>query len=74
MDDVTVSKVFDPFYSTREDGTGLGLTIVHRIVDEHDGHIELASSPGQGTVFTVYVPVGPQGSFGITAEEQGADR
>ncbi len=49
-------KIFDPFVSTRDDGTGLGLTIVHRIVDEHDGHIEVASEPGAGTTFTVWLP------------------
>jgi signal transduction histidine kinase len=48
--------VFDPFYSTRDDGTGLGLTIVHRIVDEHGGHIEVASDVGIGTAFTVHLP------------------
>jgi PAS domain S-box-containing protein len=49
-------KIFDPFVSTRDDGTGLGLTIVHRIVDEHDGHIEVTSDPGAGTTFTVWLP------------------
>jgi two-component system, sporulation sensor kinase E len=49
-------KIFDPFVSTRDDGTGLGLTIVHRIVDEHDGHIEVTSEPGSGTAFTVWLP------------------
>lgn len=48
-------KVFDPFFTKRSEGTGLGLTIVHRIVDEHDGHIEMASSPA-GTAFTVTLP------------------
>ncbi len=52
----SLGKVFDPFYSTRAEGTGLGLTIVHRIVDEHDGHIELESRPGRGTTFTVSLP------------------
>jgi two-component system, sporulation sensor kinase E len=54
-DDV-LSKIFDPFVSTRDDGTGLGLTIVHRIVDEHDGHIEVTSEPDVGTAFTVWLP------------------
>lgn len=49
-------KIFDPFVSTRDEGTGLGLTIVHRIVDEHDGHIEVTSEPGNGTAFTVWLP------------------
>lgn len=50
-----IGKVFDPFYSTRDAGTGLGLTIVHRIIDEHDGHIEVESSP-EGTTFRVSLP------------------
>jgi two-component system, sporulation sensor kinase E len=52
----SIGKVFDPFFSTRDDGTGLGLTIVHRIVDEHGGHIEVTSDPGTGTAFTVHLP------------------
>ncbi len=48
-------KVFDPFFTKRAEGTGLGLTIVHRIIDEHDGHIEVDSGPG-GTTFTVSLP------------------
>ena len=51
-----VGKVFDPFFSTRDAGTGLGLTIVHRIIDEHHGHIEVESGPG-GTMFRVSLPV-----------------
>jgi len=50
-----LSKVFDPFFTRRAEGTGLGLTIVHRIIDEHDGHIEVESRPG-GTTFTVTLP------------------
>ena len=56
-----LSKVFDPFYSTRDEGTGLGLTMVHRIVDEHNGHIEVTSEPGVGTRFTVSLPVAHDG-------------
>jgi signal transduction histidine kinase len=51
-----LGKVFDPFVSTRDEGTGLGLTIVHRIVDDHDGHIEVTSEEGRGTAFTVWLP------------------
>ena len=38
--------MFDPFFTKRDEGTGLGLTIVHRIIDEHDGHIEVESDTG----------------------------
>ena len=50
-----LTKVFDPFFTKRAEGTGLGLTIVHRIIDEHEGHIEVESGP-TGTVFTVTLP------------------
>jgi len=50
-----LTKVFDPFFTKRAEGTGLGLTIVHRIIDEHDGHIEVVSGP-EGTCFTVTLP------------------
>ncbi|MBN2404346.1 MAG: PAS domain-containing protein [Coriobacteriia bacterium] len=62
IDTEDLSKVFDPFYSTRDAGTGLGLTMVHRIVDDHNGHIEVASEPGAGTRFTVSLPVSQNGS------------
>jgi two-component system, sporulation sensor kinase E len=52
---VDLPKVFDPFFTKRAEGTGLGLTIVHRIIDEHEGHIEVESGPG-GTVFNVTLP------------------
>jgi PAS domain S-box-containing protein len=52
----SIGKVFDPFFSTRDAGTGLGLTIVHRIIDEHDGHIEVGSG-SQGTTFNVSLPI-----------------
>ena len=48
-------KVFDPFFTKRAEGTGLGLTIVHRIIDEHEGHIEVESS-ATGTIFKVTLP------------------
>ena len=48
-------KVFDPFFTKRAEGTGLGLTIVHRIIDEHEGHIEVESSSA-GTIFKVTLP------------------
>lgn len=56
-----LEKVFDPFYSTRDGGTGLGLTIVHRIIDQHGGRVEVESAPGQGTTFTVALPARARG-------------
>ncbi len=61
IEEKNLSKVFDPFFSTRSDGTGLGLTMVHRIVDEHDGHIEVGSGAG-GTSFRVSIPIAFDGN------------
>ncbi len=53
------SKVFDPFFTTKEPGkgTGLGLYIVHSVVTNHGGYINLYSEPGRGTRFNIYLPV-----------------
>lgn len=52
-----VSRIFDPFYTTRSGGTGLGLANVERIVRAHGGRIEVQSQPGSGTCFTLVFPV-----------------
>jgi signal transduction histidine kinase len=49
-------KIFDPFFSTKEGGTGLGLALTQHIVAEHGGSIEVASRPGRGTSFTLKLP------------------
>lgn len=50
-------RIFDPFFTTKPQGSGLGLPIVRKIVDAHDGRIDLTSTPGQGTRFRVTLPV-----------------
>jgi signal transduction histidine kinase len=49
--------VFDPFFTTKPQGSGLGLAIVRKIVDAHDGSIDLRTSPGEGTTIRVTLPV-----------------
>jgi signal transduction histidine kinase len=48
--------LFEPFHSTRPDGLGLGLYISKTIVDEHKGHIQVDSQPGEGATFIVWLP------------------
>jgi signal transduction histidine kinase len=49
--------VFDPFFTTKAQGSGLGLAIVRKIVDAHDGQIDLRTAPGSGTLVRVTLPV-----------------
>ncbi len=51
-----VNLIFEPFYTTKKKGTGLGLMIVQRIVRQHGGHIELESRVGLGTTFRIWLP------------------
>lgn len=50
------AHLFDPFYSTKDTNTGLGLSIVHGIVQKHSGRIEVKSSFGKGTIFSIFLP------------------
>lgn len=52
----TSGGYFQPYFTTKASGTGLGLSIVHKIVEAHDGTIEVASTPGEGTVFKLRFP------------------
>ncbi len=51
-----LEKLFSPFFTRKERGTGLGLAVCHRILEAHGGRIEVESKQGQGAVFTVWVP------------------
>ena len=46
-------RIFDPFYTTKEEGTGLGLYVAKQLVENHAGKISVASIPGKGTTFTL---------------------
>ena len=57
MDPQTLAQLFTPFFSTKSDGTGLGLVSCKRIVETYDGRIEVRSAPGQGTTFEIVLPI-----------------
>ncbi len=58
MDQDTIQQIYEPFFTTKGvgEGTGLGMSVVHGIISEHNGYIHLESQPGKGTVFTIYLP------------------
>jgi two-component system, NtrC family, sensor histidine kinase HydH len=56
IDPKNIESIFNPFFTTKSSGVGLGLAIVSKIVDEHGGSISVKSEPGGGSVFRVYVP------------------
>lgn len=56
-----ISKIFEPYFSTKDTGTGLGLAIVKKAIDDHGGTINVASKQGSGTTFTITLPVQEKG-------------
>ncbi len=58
----TLAKVFEPYFTTKVTGTGLGLTMVYKVIKEHGGEVSVASTVGQGTCFTFSLPV-PAGQW-----------
>lgn len=52
-----MSRLFEPFFTTKQNGTGLGLAVTRRIIEEHNGTIQVESQAGEGTTFTVMLPM-----------------
>jgi signal transduction histidine kinase len=51
-----LEKIFEPFYTTKNSGTGLGMSITHRIIEDHNGYMEVASELNKGTTISIYLP------------------
>jgi signal transduction histidine kinase len=56
MEPDVAKRVFEPFFSTRKQGSGIGLTVVHDVVSAAGGRIDLKTAPGHGTTFTIHFP------------------
>ncbi|MEJ2307332.1 MAG: ATP-binding protein, partial [candidate division WOR-3 bacterium] len=57
MSEEELSKIFAPFYTTKENGTGLGLSVVQEIIKKHEGWINVESEPGKGSAFKICIPL-----------------
>jgi two-component system cell cycle sensor histidine kinase/response regulator CckA len=70
MAESTMERIFEPFFTTRQvgQGTGLGLSVVHGIMRTHQGAVDVQSSPGRGSVFTLYFPVSEEAALPLVAE------
>jgi signal transduction histidine kinase len=58
-----ISKIFNPFFTTRAQGIGLGLVLVHRIVEAHGGKIDVESREGEGSIFRILLPFVPDSQY-----------
>jgi CheY-like chemotaxis protein len=73
MDPATLRRIFDPFFTTKlpGEGTGLGLAVVHGIMDSHDGVVTVYSQPGEGSIFHLYFPAYTGVAVAATMAEEG---
>ena len=72
MDSATQARIFEPFFATKPvgKGTGLGLAAAYGTMKQNNGYIAVASVPGEGTTFSLYLPVSPEEAASETIDEQ----
>ena len=68
MSEESLSKIFEPYYTTKANGTGLGMTMVYKIIKEFSGEIIVDSKEGEGTAFTITFPI-PQKDVKLLSSE-----
>jgi signal transduction histidine kinase len=61
MDEATVRNLFNPFFTTKDKGVGLGMALAHKIVEDHHGSIDVFSEQEKGTSFVIRLPVAEKG-------------
>jgi PAS domain S-box-containing protein len=64
-------RIFDPYFTTKQTGSGLGLAVVHSIIDKHDGHVRVESQLGEGTTFHFYLPACAAELLGMKSSQEG---
>jgi signal transduction histidine kinase len=52
-----IEKIFDPFYTTKDEGTGLGLSFIFQVITAHNGDVDVESRIGEGAKFTIKLPI-----------------
>jgi signal transduction histidine kinase len=57
MDEITAKNIFNPFYTTKDKGVGLGMALAHKIMEDHRGSIEVTSEKGKGALVVLRIPV-----------------
>lgn len=70
MSEETVAKIFEPYYTTKANGTGLGMTMVYKIIKEFSGDIVIDSREGEGTAFTISFPIPQKDAKLLTSDSQ----
>jgi len=65
-----IDKIFDPYFTTKQKASGLGLAICYSIINKHDGHITVQSIPGKGTIFTLYLPAEPSTNITVVKQQK----
>ncbi len=70
IDEKIISKIFNPYFTTKESGTGLGLAIAYSIIKRHGGHITVESRMNVGTTFTIYLPASVKLSRGESRKDE----